>query len=125
MTLQRMDAAEPQQPRLDLDVVLFLALFFVLGTFHVQAGLQLFFNDSIQVSCRICTTYCTHKGPGFGDKKSPSPGFPGVKQRVPGYSLLASSRVLEPQIFVGLKVQLVLLVTSIDKSLYSRVAGFF
>ena len=64
------------------------------------------------------------RGRGLGDEKSPSPGFPRVKQRVPGYSLLASSQVPGPQILASWKVLLVP-VTSIDNdSLYSRVPGF-
>ena len=43
-----------------------------------------------------------------------SPGFPGSKQRVPGYSLLASSRVLGPKILTSTKVLLVP-VTNIDE----------
>ncbi|CAM9774305.1 unnamed protein product [Laminaria digitata] len=66
-----------------------------------------------------------HRGRSLGDEKLPSPGFPGEQQRVPGYSLLASSRVLAPQILARIKV-LLALVTSIDKeSLYSRVPAFF
>ena len=76
-------------------------------------GVLMLFNHFLRVSCRLCTRYCTGDG-GRGEKKSPSPGFPWVKQRVPGYSLLACSRVLGPQILARLKVLLVP-VTSIDK----------
>ena len=48
-----------------------------------------------------------------------------MRKRLLGYSLLASLRVLEPQIPASLKVLLVP-VTSIDReSLFSRVPGLF
>ena len=80
-------------------------------------------SDYKQVSNIICTVYCA--GDVVWGTKVTIPGFPGVKQRVPGYSLLASSRVLKSLILASLKILLVP-VTSIDKdSLYSRVPGLF
>ena len=62
---------------------------------------------------------------GLGDKGPPSPGIPGVRKRVPGYSLLASSRVPEPQIPASLKVLRVPVTIIEEESLYSREPRFF
>ena len=51
----------------------------------------------------VCRTL-PHRERGWGDRKMSSPGFPGVKQRVPGCSLLASSRVLGPHMLASMKL---------------------
>ena len=54
-----------------------------------------------------------HRGRVLADENL-SPGFTVVKQRVLVYSLLASSRVLEPELLASTKV-LLAPVTSVDK----------
>ena len=65
-----------------------------------------------------------HRGRVLRDEKLSSPGFSGVKQRVPWYSLLASRRVLGPQTFASTKMLLVS-VTSIEESCTHEYPGVF
>ena len=63
--------------------------------FFVKVSLALVRNRSDDGEAGMQSTRdVLHRGSGSGDGMLSSPGFPGVKQRVPGYSLLARSRVL-------------------------------
>ena len=64
-----------------------------------------------------------HKGRGSANKKLSPPRFPVVKERVPWYSLLASSRVLGSPILASIKVLLVPVIKIDKESLYSRPPG--
>ena len=68
--------------------------------FFVKVSLALVRNRSDDGEAGMQSTRdVLHRGSGSGDGMLSSPGFPGVKHRVPGYySLLASLRVLGPQI---------------------------
>ena len=65
----------------------------------------------VRISADLCDVL--HRGRGLGDEKLPYSGFPGVKQRV-----LASSRVLVPQILASMKVLLVLRGTIVNRTKY-------
>ena len=54
-------------------------------------------SDDAEEAGMQCIRVVLHRERALGDEKLLSPRFPGVKQRVPGYSLLVSSRVLGPQ----------------------------
>ena len=71
-------------------------------------------SDDAEEAGMQCIRVVLHRERALGDEKLLSPGFPGVKQRVPGYSLLASSRLLGPRLPASTKA-LLSPVTRIDK----------
>ena len=84
-------------------------------------------NCLLVILCRFPAEFVryTAEETWFRRQKSTVPGVSRREKRAPGYSLLASSRVLKPQIPASLKVLLVP-VTIIDKeSLYSLGPAFF
>ena len=71
-------------------------------------------SDDAEEAGMQCIRVVLHRERALGDEKLLSPGFPGVKQRAPGYSLLASSRLLGPRLPASTKA-LLSPVTRIDK----------
>ena len=80
----------------------------------VRSSIEKRRSDDAEEAGMQCTRDVLHRERGLGDEKLLSPGFPGVKQRVPGYSLLASSRLLGPRLPASTKA-LLSPVTRIDK----------